>query len=109
MLLGVHVDKVDDDDPTHIAQPKLAYNFFRRKAVHLVGVFLLVVGLGPDAAVDVDDVEGLGRFDHEIGALLDRDDFSEGALDLARHFEVVEDRLLAVIEFDDLFLLGGDQ
>ena len=109
VLLGLHVDEIHDDDSTHVPEPELAGDFFRCVLVDVERVLFLFLGLCPDAAVDVHDVQGFGRFDHEVGALLDGDDLSERALDLAADFEMVEDRFLAVIQFHDLFLIGRDE
>ena len=108
MLTG-HVDEVDDDDAAHVAQTQLAGDLFGCQLVDLEGVLLLVGGLGPDAAVDVDDAQRLGGLDDEIRTLLHRYHLAEGALDLAGHFEMVEDRLPAFVELDDLLLFGRDQ
>ena len=78
-VLGiVHVDVVDDDDAAHIAQPQLAGYLFGGGHVHFEGgVFLVGIGFGAVAAVDVDDVESLGVFDDEIGSVAERDGFTE--------------------------------
>jgi hypothetical protein len=91
------------------AQTQLAGDLFGCQLVDLEGVLLLVVGLGPDAAVDVHDVQRFRRFDDQIRPLLERDHLPERTLDLAADFEMVEDRFLAFVEFDDFLLLRRDQ
>lgn len=66
----VHVDVVDDDDAAHIAQAQLPGNLFGGGHVHLEGgVFLVGVGFRTVAAVDVDDMQGFGVFDDEVGSV----------------------------------------
>ena len=105
VLLGLHIDEIDDDDSAHIPEPELSGNLLRRITVHLVGVFLLVCSLCADTAVHVDDVKSFRRFYHQVGSLLDRHHLSERTLHLTRHLEMVENRLLSIVELHDLLLL----
>lgn len=109
-VLGiVHVDVVDDDDAAHIAQPQLAGYLFGGGHVYLEGgVFLVGIGFGAVAAVDVDDVESLGVFDDEVGSVAERDGLTERRFDLLRDGKVVEDGNIVGVEFDDVFALGSN-
>ena len=60
------------------------------------------------ARIDVDDVHRLGVFDDQVGAAAQRDVLGEERLDLLRDVEVVENGHVALVEFDDLLLLGFD-
>ena len=63
----VHVDDVDDDDTAHVAETQLAGDFLSRLDIDDQGVFFLGVFLVDSmAAIDVDDVHGLGVFDDEV-------------------------------------------
>ena len=107
-VLG-HIDEVDHDDAAHIAQPQLAGYLVGGAQVNLEGVCLLVlVGLGAVARVDVDDVQGLGVLDDDVGARLEGDGFSERRFYLSRDVEGVEDWLGLLVELDDVLAVGGD-
>ena len=109
MVLGLHVDEIHDNDSTHVPQAQLTGNLFGRVLVDIEGILLLLLGLGPDAAVDVHDVQRLRCFDDQIRPLLEGDHLPERTLDLAADFEMVEDRLLALVEFHDLLLVGRNK
>ena len=72
MFGSVHIDEIDYDYASHIAKPQLSGNLFRGNLVHLEGVLLLITGLRPDSAVDIDDVESFRGLNHKIGPLLHR-------------------------------------
>lgn len=108
MLLVLHVYEVHDDDASHISEPQLSCYLFGCVAVHFVSVFLLIIGLGPDTAIDIYHIESLCRFYYQICPLFYRNHLSERTLDLPRDIELVEQRLVAVIEFHDFFLVRGN-
>ena len=109
MLLRVHIDKIDYDNAAHIPEPELSGNLFGCYLVDFEGIFLLVAGFGPDAAVDVNDIERFRGFYDQICALPHRYHLAERALDLTGDLKVVENGFLAVIELHDFFLLGRNQ
>ena len=103
-VLGeVHVDEVHDDDAAHIAQAQLSCEFIGSAEVDFECVGLLPICiLGAVAAVDIDNVQGLGVFDDEVSAVLVADGLTERGLDLSCHVEIVEDGQLALVQFDNL-------
>ena len=105
-ILGqFHIDKVDDDDTSHIAQSQLACQLVGCSQIGLQGIGLLTVLLDTRSAVDVDDMHGLCVLDDEIGAVLVVDGLAEARFQLFGHIVVVEDGYRAIIELDDLLLL----
>ena len=42
MLLGIHIDKIDDDDTSYIAEPQLVYNLFGCQHIVLERILLLI-------------------------------------------------------------------
>ena len=109
VLRLVQVDEVDDHDAPQVAQTQLTCDLLRRREVHVQGRLLLIVlGLGPVAGVDVDDVHRLRPLDDQVGTSFERHVLGEQRLDLLRDVEVVEDRNRALVELDDLLLLGLD-
>ena len=59
------------------------------------------------AAVDVDDVHGLGVFNDEVNTVSDCDNSSEKPLYLFGDAVSLENRLFAFVELYDVGLLGG--
>ena len=83
MLGFAHVDEIDDDDASHVAQTQLSGDLFRGFHIDQKRVFFLCVFLiDAVAAVDVDDVHGLGVFNDEVNTVSDGDHFAEKAFDL---------------------------
>ena len=60
------------------------------------------------AAVDINDVHGLGVFDDKVNTVPDGDHTPEKALDLLGNVEMLENRLLAFVELYDFDFLRGD-
>ena len=101
VILGVHVDEVDDDDPAQIAQPQLAGD---RLGCLEVGLEDGVVerAAGDEAAgVHVDRREGLRLVDDEVAAALEVHAPGQRLLDLLLDREEVEDGALAGIVLED--------
>ena len=69
-----HVDEVDDDEPRHVAQAKLASDFRRRFEVGRERGLLDIMLARRPAGVDVDRYQRLGRIDHQITAGFQLDD-----------------------------------
>ena len=77
VLARLHVYEIHDHNSTHIPQSQLSGDLFSGDLVDLESVFLLIGGLGPDAAIDIDHVKGLSAFNHKIGSLLHRHHLAE--------------------------------
>ena len=105
----IHIDEIDNYDASHIPESELSCNFFGSIAVHVKGVLLLFLVLASCPAVDINHVEGFCVFNHQIGSLLDWNYFPERTLDLPGNLEMVEDRSLVLVEFDNLFLLRRNE
>ena len=87
----------------------MAGNLFGRFDVDNQGVFFLrVLFVDSVAAVDVDDVHGLGVLNNKVDTVSDGDRLAEESLDLARDTEIVEDRVFPLVKFDDFGLLRRD-
>ena len=63
-----HVDEVDDDEATQVAQAQLTGNLVGRFQVGLQRRLLDVAALGGAGGVDVDGGQGLGRIDDDAAA-----------------------------------------
>ena len=72
--VGLHVDKVDDDETGHVAQAQLAGDFLRRFKVSGDRRLLDAVFAGRAAGVDVDRHQSFGRVDDQITARLQLND-----------------------------------
>ena len=59
--------------------------------------------------IDIDDVQGFGVLDDDVGTFLAGDGLSERRLDLARHRELIQDGLFLAVEFYDVCLFRGYQ
>ena len=68
-------------------------------------VFLRILLVHTMAAVDVDDVHGLGVFDDEVNTVFDGDHATEKALDLLGDIIIVKDGFFAFIKLHNLSLL----
>ena len=105
-----HVDEIDDDDASHVAEPELARDFLAGTEVDLESVCLLVgVSLSAVAGVYVDNVQSLGVFYDYVSAVLKGDRFAKRRLNLSRDVEMVENRFFFVVELYDFLLVGGDE
>ena len=70
VLLFLHVDEVDDDQPGQVAQPELAGDLVGRLDIGLQGGFLDVAFAGRASRVDVDRDQRLGRAEDDVAARL---------------------------------------
>ena len=106
----VHVDKVYDDDATHVAQSQLPCQFVGGPQVHFERVALLSFFRScAVAAVHVYHVHGFGVLDNEICPMLVVDGLAEARLDLLGDVEIVKDRYLTGVELHDGRLFRGDK
>ena len=110
-VLGLrHVDEIDDDDTAHIAQTELAGEFVGGAEIDVEGIDFLTFGaFAAIAGVDVDDVEGFGVLDDEVGAVLVGHGATERRLNLPGDGEIVENGYVSLVELDDVFRLGRDE
>ena len=110
MLRLGKVDEIDHDDATHVAQAHLTTYLVGCCHIDQQGVLLLVLGLtAAMTGVDVDDMQGFGVLDDDVGTFLAGDGLSERRLDLARHRELIQNGLFLAIEFHDVRLFRGYQ
>jgi hypothetical protein len=84
---GFHVDEVDDDQATEVAQTELAGQFFGRFHVGLEGGFLDIGALGRAAGVDVDGNQCFGVVDDDGATGRQIDLTGEGGFDLVFDLE----------------------
>lgn len=96
-----HVDEIEDDDATDVAETELSADFLGGFDVHfqdgaVVVAFLALVTSG----VDVDGDEGLGFVDDDIAAGAEGNLSAEGGLELAGDAESIEDGLMFVVVVD---------
>lgn len=88
----IHVDEVDDDDASHVAQSELPCQFVGSAQVGFQCVlFLSVLLLSSCTAIHVHHVHGLGMFDDEVGSMFVVDGLAEPRLELFCHVEGIED------------------
>ena len=92
VLVVLHVDEIDHDQPAEIANTQLACDFIRRFEVRVEGGFLDAAALGGARRVDVDGGHGLGVVDHDRPAGGQGDFPLECALDLRLDLEAGEER-----------------
>ena len=104
-VLGLgHIDKVDDDYTSHVAQAQLACYLFGTLDVDLKGgIFLAVARFDVVAAIDVDDVHSFGVLNVEVDSRADGYDAAKRAAYIALHAEGFEDGGFQFIEFHDVF------
>ena len=68
VLLGLHVDEVDDDDAAQVAQPQLPGNGLRRFQVVLENRVIEVAAADEAAGVYIDGGHRLGLIDDQVAA-----------------------------------------
>ena len=100
MLLVLHVDEVDDDDPAQVAQAQLAGDRGGRLEVGLEDGFLEVAMADEGAGVHVDGGHRLGRIDDQVAAGLQQYLALQGFLDFVLDAVEIEDRSLARVMFE---------
>ena len=100
VFLLVHVDEVDHDQATQIAQTHLSRHFIRRFQIGAGSGFLDVAS--PDGArgVHVDRHQRFRVVDHDGATAGQRDDTRVGALDLVFDLEAREQRCVVAITLD---------
>ena len=101
MFLRAHIDEVDDDEATKVAQPQLACDFFRSLEVCGQGGGFDVFALGGACRVDIDRNQRFRMVDHDAAARGQVDRMREGRFYLA--FDLVtgkeRHRIRVMLEF----------
>src|SRR6185369_2044314 len=98
--LRLHVDEIDDDEASEVAQPELARDLVGGLQVGAVGGFLDVAALGGARRVDVDGDQRFGVVDDDRAAGGQGDLARVGALDLVLDLEAREERHVVAVELD---------
>ncbi len=97
VLVGGHVDEIDDHQAAQVAQAQLAGHFLGRFQVGLEGGVLDVAALGGARGVDVDGGQRLGLVDHDRATGGQADVAFICAFDLRFDLEAVEQRDVVLV------------
>ncbi len=97
VLVGGHVDEIDDHQAAQVAQAQLAGHFFSRFQVGLEGGVLDVAALGGARGVHVDGGQRFGLVDHDRAAGRQADVAFIRAFDLRFDLEAVEQRDVVLV------------
>ena len=107
LVLAVpHIDEVDGDEPSQVAQAELAGDFLGGLHVGLEGRFLDIALVRAAAGIDVDRDHGLGGVEHDITAGLEVGLLLVDDADLLFQAEAVEQRRLVLVVLDHLQVAG---
>ena len=86
----LHIDKINDDNPSHIPQLQLPSHFFGCCQIDFKGIrFLIVPQFGPVTAIHIDHMESLRMFDNQIGSVFKGNRLSQRRFDLLIHTKMV--------------------
>ena len=108
VILGLHVDEVDNNDAAEIAQAQLAHNSLSRFQVGLEDGLFKVAMADIGAGVDVDGRHRLGLVDHQVPAGLQLHLALQRFLDFVVDTVEIENRPLAGIVFQFVEQLGRE-
>ena len=97
---GLHVNEVDDHNPTDVAQLQLAGNLNRRLTVSPQHRFARIRRAGEGARVHVDHGERLGGLDDHVAARRQIHPWFEGIANRGMHPEMVEDLGVVAVVLD---------
>ena len=104
----VHVDEIDNDDATNIAQTQLASQLVSCSQVYVEGVSLLFVSATRTVAtVHIHHMHSLSMFYNKVSAMLVVYRLAKARLHLLGDIEIIKDRHLAIIQFHDSCTLRG--
>ena len=110
MLRLAHVNKVDHDNASHVAEAQLARYLVGGLQVDVERVRLLVgARFAAVSRVDIDHMEGLRALDDQISPAFKGDGLAETALYLAGDVEIVENRNILGIKLYDILVFGSDE
>ena len=107
-LAVFHVDEVDDDQATQVAQTQLAGQFIGGFEVGLERRFLDVGTFGGTTGVDVDSDQGFGVIDDDGATGRQVDLANEGGFDLMFDLEAGEQRHVVAVAFDAIDVVRHD-
>ena len=88
---GLHVDKVHDDESTHVAQPQLTGYFRSGLHVCLEDELIDVLGALVAARIHIDGHECLRLIDHDVATAREPDLPIKGVIDLLLDSVVIKD------------------
>src|SRR5687767_2738837 len=108
VLVAVHVDEVDDDDPAEVAHPKLARDHLRGLEIGLEDRIVEAAPADVAAGVHVDRGQRLGLVDDEITPGLQIHAARERLLDLVLDAVEVEERSLALVMLEPRHHVGRE-
>ena len=100
ILLPLHIDEVDDDDPADPAQFHLIGHFFRGLQIVPENGLLLIALPHEPSGVDVDDGHRFGMVDHEMPAGLEPDLAAKGPRHLLLDAQMIEEAFVLIVEMD---------
>ena len=106
MLGLIHIDKIDHNQTTHIAQAQLAGNFFGSFHIGIEGRLFYVATLGRAAGVDVDRNQGFGRINNNRTAAGQFNFALKCGLDLRFNLIAIEQRYRIFIQLDLILITG---
>jgi len=90
VLTAVHIDKVDDNNASHISKTGLASNLIGSVDVHIIRVVFLLLVFGSDAAVNINYMQCLGMLNDKVCTLTKGNYFAESRFDLPCNLKVVK-------------------
>ena len=108
VLAFVHVDEVDHDQATQIAQACLSGHFVGRFQVGAGGCLFNVAAFDGAGGVHVNRHQGFGLIDHNGAPARQRDRAAVGGFDLVFNLETAEQRCVIAVALDPLLVLGHD-
>ena len=100
-----HVDEVDDDQASHVAQPQLARHLLGGLQIGDQRCFFNVRALRGAGGVDVDGHQRLGGVDHHAAAGGQFHFALKGRLDLALDLIAAEERRRVLVELDAILVV----
>ena len=101
---AAHVNEIDDDQPTEIAQTQLAGYFIRGLQVGGQRGLLDVAALSGARRIDVDGNQGFSLVDHQGAARRQPDVTRKGLTDLTLNAVTHEKRLILLVVLDTVLL-----
>ncbi len=104
----VHVNKVDHDQATQVAQTHLAGHFVSGFQVGAGGGFFNVAATNGTGRVHVDRYQGFGVVNHNRAARRQLHGAGVGRLDLVLNLEAAKQRRVVAVAFDAGSVLGHD-
>ena len=82
MLVGEHVNKINNDDATQVAQAQLPCNRLRCLEIGFKNGIVQISCANITAGIDIDGRHRFGLVDHQVAAGFEVDASSQGFIDL---------------------------